>query len=74
MLVYLVKVTFRKPSQITEVTRRFYNKKQAKECANRYYKAMYNGELDNVEGIYVDEAYEDDYIKPEKNYYEDEAA
>lgn len=73
MLVYIATVEFRN-SAITQMSKRFYNKADARKWANKYYNAMINDELSNIKSIYVDEAYEDDYEQPEKNYYEGEAA
>lgn len=69
MIVYIATVEFR-GGAITSMSKRFYNKTDARKWANKYYNAMINDELSNIKNIYVDEAYEDDYLKPEKNYYE----
>lgn len=72
MLAYIVTVKFNKGA-ITEMSRRFYNKKQAEAYVKKYNDAFYNPD-NGIAGVYLDEALEPDYDEPEQNYYEDVAA
>ncbi len=72
MITYIVTVKFTKGA-ITEMTRRFYNKKQAEACAKKYRDAIYDPD-NEIAGVYLDEKLEPDYNEPEENYYEDVAA
>lgn len=59
MLTYIVTVKFSKGA-ITEMSKRFYNKKQAEAYAKKYRVAIYDPE-NEIAGVYLDEALEPDY-------------